>query len=1302
MQIIRHRKQHKALPIIIFVAIVFIFSYAAVLVVRADGLHKRDQAWYGEYDSMPSKQDDLFPYNSKTATISAVSMDILYGTSRELVAYFGEVPYAQTYSGKDRTDQFSGYFALEGTSSEDDTNPPNNATKEDYWGYIQGQAQTLESLEKVNDNGVVSLRIYALSHCTGEWGFYFNNLFYRFSQFLTRIGHLLVELLISVKNISVNKVLELLQLDSVAEFMTKSFIGYDIGGQTFWLSPFTGFCIIMGLVALVSYTVSYLKGGSKNKGLGTLIWYYLLGVIIIGICLLNKVTDVGSIASDLVGNSVYTVAASMKADNSTAWKISITDPEHSSQIIQLQELSIINKTYVDIQICTQFGVDSILDLNANTLGISVQDGSAEQILYGLEGTEHAFYYQFGGNIGYYYWFANTSAKQHTNANKTYPELQESSTERKLESMITYLQHIYNKNYDAGGELSQTSNARIASMVRSLSSPNGWAGGLKLIFFSVILILLAVCLWKYCLLLMLSKVEMFFAVLGLSVAGPLIITNNDKLVNTGKNILGMIYVCFIEIIIYSLVFDLVLFFVAAILQNTEFLSFILAIVVLIMLMIFNPYLQKKIREILSSFESRHAPMLKQGKQAVRNYTQNKMRDVENRWNQGGKLVGYDEKGNEIRESHKGDRISKLLAHANNELFADGTNHKGFFKIRHDTNEERSRAVNDADRRKQMAAEAAVKECEEKIEETAEERNKRIQSQADQETNATYQRYEKNGKEVIKFNEDKLTTDEVKTKKAVDQARVEYERLANSKDYQSLVSAYLSHLKPDGSVAYDETFTKEDEARLHEIEQMISQKNQDVSNKEKALLAEIQKNRTLAMLEKVSGMEGDAFWKSTKFSPTELEELKKCTPEELQKRIKMHLLSDAQYQHRDEYKALLEKNVETAAVVTDKFKKTRIGSNESKVNVEAAKAEARAVYKLHQLERGMLVEKNDKQIDEKVSGMVETLAATAEKNWQLQEQAKTGQQVVDGASKIQGSTRKETREMRQKERERGYNMQNQAHDAYKEARKENREVQKIVKSDGGNKSSLADQIKSSVAREFGKETPEKVMSASMWAAVEVEKNRVANAPKPVAPKPMPIPQAQPSSAQSPAPSTGTPLQQNIRNTVQQQPAPAPTKSSPMPTSKPMPSAQPQQQAQPVAQPQPMSQTQQKASPMAQQPKVAPQPTVQQPVPQQVTQTPIPSQQQPPQYLGDQVHGEGTRELLREAKTAGPIRSSSIFHPSDTTKKEKTTKKDKDSKPKVKLSDLRKNIAETVRQSEDPVKSREQAELDRDKEIRRKLDE
>ena len=960
------RKSNRALPIIIFTAMLVVLTYSAVSVVNASSLGKRSKAWK-RIETSVDAEEDTYPYNSDTAQITSVSMDILYGTSRDLVTFFGEVPYVETYDGDKRASGWSGYYAIEGTSIQTgNKNPPfNSISAADYWGIdewtgvkvgdvdlgaLPGKtAVTINEMDAVNSQGVRSLRLYALANSESNGGWFFGMdysigrgyIFYSFQQMMCKLGNTIIKLLITVKNISVDTFLDVLHLGDLSNFVTHNFIGFKVAGGTFWLSPFTGFCIIMGMFAIASYGISQATGKSKKVSMPTLLARIGLGVILIMVCVLGKVTDLGSTAANLVSGFLYTIDGSLSASNNSAFTIMIDDPENQNRIIQMQEMSIVNRTFMNVQIATQFGVDDITDLDVNNLG-DTDFKIAHEVLYGLGSSK--FEEDFGGNLGYYFWFADSGASYKTVHNAQYPQLSTAAPEAKMSSMISYMQRLHTI---ARAKTDTKTMNKLEKMTIAFADPSPWAGGIKLFLLSIILILLALCLWKYGLLVLRSKLEMFFALMGLAVAGPLIVTNKDKLVKTGTNILGMILVSFVNITVYSIFFDLVLYFTAAVLSGGSFLSMILTILLLILLLIFNPALQAKLNQILESTGRKYAPGYMRARQTAITAARKRSDKIEKWYGNREHTVGYDKNGKAIKKKNEGNFLHRAMRQTNNAMFATQGEKESVWKIHKKGKDAYHDNAARAEKSLSEARDQEVKEVEKKIKETADINLEGYKKEVEAAESKKYsEKKNENGTVSLTFNAENLNADEQELLSQINEGKVQLQDLHNDPRYRMLCE----------KVARGEELTEEENKDLQNMQKLLELRYGQVATTEARLKELIKSDELMAVIGKI--VDRDLY-----------EHIKTLPLDQQQKYLTQITKAQAQDQHKEEYSRVLHRAVDQSAKETEvDVQSARLGTKRKAFNDTAIKLQAASTYKLAQLEAGMLVSDAatiEKEIDPLVS-------------------------------------------------------------------------------------------------------------------------------------------------------------------------------------------------------------------------------------------------------------------------------------------------------------------------------------------------
>ena len=671
----------KHLPIIILAFILFIITSMSIQwVVASSGFKKNDDRWTNVEESL-DKKEDIYPYNvadEKDVQITSVSLDVAYGVTRGLVSFHGEVPVQETCKNGDQESRADNYNDIpmadyprttlrpsRTTSGGDKADTAPNAywsstgetlgdiPTKDYWGIALGEADTplastkweegsftvipRATLEQVNHSGsgIMSLRLYALEQTyTHAWYNYITQFFYFLIRLLAQAALMILGLIVSIKNIDASKLLEVFGFDKVFEAMNNSFIR---NGETGGLSPLTVFAIVAFIIVIVAYAIRWVKGKQKTRGLWTdILVFAAIGVIIIGMCLTGRINNMASIASNAMTKVLYALTDSM-GDGDDAFHVEISDPTRQNRIVQMLEMSKVNKAFMDIQIEMQFNVSHMKDLDFDTLGITDANFSelSASNLTGLlvdstnkkyvdknsntTGQGHIHANQFDRNLGYYFWAANSGAVAFTDYNKTYPETSAYAPYPKLDSMITTLQVAYNN-----GTAEQKENIR--RLIVGLANPDVLKGQFKMILFTVILVLLALCLWKYALAVLGNQILMLLSLAGLTVAGPLMLTSNKKLVSYGKAILGLMVISLIKVSIFAAVFDLILY-VLSLIISSDLINMIITMILLILLRKYASVLKEKLDVLFERIEGsmRFTQPLRAARRSIKNWGRSKRKN-----------------------------------------------------------------------------------------------------------------------------------------------------------------------------------------------------------------------------------------------------------------------------------------------------------------------------------------------------------------------------------------------------------------------------------------------------------------------------------------------------------------------------------------------------------------------------------------------------------------------------------------------------------------------------------------------------
>lgn len=787
-------KSKSYLQSILFILLCVVVLFSSVQIVHAKGgfvtQRKENRIFYAYDTDVYATEDGTYPYNYPNITIKRVGFDILYGSSKALVHYTGEVPYVNT---RDENDEMnSGFEGLPYNPGKTDIDISDSG----YWGstsIANGSNINVEDLEAVNESSINSLRLHALSISAYRSLIDFGNIGYSIFKGLARGASSISHLIIMIKNINMSQIIEQLNLDELGKLMNRIFIADTNAAGDKVLSPLAIFCIIAFMFSLVAFVVQYIKGGKKEKNLfGDIILFGIIGLIIVGIALNNGAASLGTSISDFTTKIVQTM------DEATGDELFSTktegDSRNSSMDTMTTEISKLNQAMIDLQICIQFGVSSIDELAFN----NEQDDSkgfgdtsytiAKDVLldYDYNGNTYTATSDLSScqyNLGYYFWWANSSAETMTDSCKTIPSTT-TLQEAKLTKVVTYLQRVYNK---AKEDNKTNRMERIKLMIEHLSRPSAAKGIVNMLLMTVIFILLAICLWKYAFKVVLAKMALVAGILGLPVAGLLIVTTKDNLVKTGKGILGIFAMSFIRITVFSIFFDIVIYLLTAILKPDILVQLICAVMLFFMMKI-NPAIELTIEKALQGIERTISPEARQLKHSIKGWARRKSSDVQGKIDANiakyGKTIGYDEHGNEIkRGSRAAVAMSAMNAAFSNSLNEDFTSRKSFGKIKAE-----------ATKKGQDVTNAAYNTL---VDSNIEQKNKKLKDSQD---NITRINREIQDRQEDKFNEVKikdesgenrmlyhrelLTEEENSQYDQINAADHAYEMLINDKDYKAL--------------------------------------------------------------------------------------------------------------------------------------------------------------------------------------------------------------------------------------------------------------------------------------------------------------------------------------------------------------------------------------------------------------------------------------------------------------------------------------------------------------------------------------
>lgn len=604
--------------------------------------------WYGGINKdLAANPKDTYPYSNDSLTIEKVGFDILYGTKRGFVMYTGEVPFAGTHNADgDANDGFEG---IPYNPVFDKSHSYLNSAQ-DYWGTdadaITVDPSSLQELEELAGTNT-SLRLYSLLCADKHTGFgavttWLSNAVYDIFKFFAWIASLVCTLIIRLKNIDIIEILNALHLDEVSDVIFEALIADKNGGKIGALSPLAIIATCVLLVSIAAYTYRYVTGKDKMKDFWTdILSLFLIGILLISTGLTGKQVELGTTLAEVTNELIQAV----EDPSMDMWQTKTANGSATMDLMY-SEISKVNKAFIDLQICTQFGVSDIKDLDYSNLSTADTDILTEYYPTDPENGEPAG--DEFTNLGYYYWFANSPAASKTENNTVVPD-HSMNQAAKMNQIVTYLQASYDATTDTAKK------ANILNMQRSLTKPAVGDGIMTMLALTACYIMLAIALFKFALHVVTAKMSLLVGVIAMPVGGLLIFTTNKKLVQTGKGIIGIIMMSIIRVAVYSIFFDLILNIVATIL-DAEFIRMLIVGALLFLMCKFNGAIEVTFEKFLSNVERTIAPQARTFKADAKQFGRRTLSKMSQNFEREGtlanklshKTVGYDEDGKPIKQ------------------------------------------------------------------------------------------------------------------------------------------------------------------------------------------------------------------------------------------------------------------------------------------------------------------------------------------------------------------------------------------------------------------------------------------------------------------------------------------------------------------------------------------------------------------------------------------------------------------------------------------------------------------------------
>lgn len=595
-----------------------------------------------DVDSGSVGDKDQFPINDKS--YNKISFDILYGNNRSLVRYLGEMP--KSIKGQDT--ELSKVEGLEripvGRYGPELSDSEYSSA---YWGKDTYSKLTdsgnknplIKKMEEAANTDITSIRLFCLTQSSkqGPFGVILDG-FYGVNKFLCRSAITLFSFFIEAKNIDISKLVDVLGLSGGANKGIRGLFNKVFIGTPGHLSIFMIFAIIAFIFSVVGLAFSFAKGKQGKTTLRDLLLLLICGVLVIGMALSGKAQSLPTTVSNVVSQFIEaTIDTNTDDDDGNLWKTRNSGVP-TSKTIALQEMTQLNKLMIDTEIAAQFGmpVDK-LTFSSTTIPFTQDFTKDDKGVYrptvvSDDEPRPLDLKLWNNNLGYYYWYANStgpSIKYTTNSAedvlsefKSKPTRAQASDVR-MQNVVTYLQHIYDNPKD------NAEKEKVLKAAKNLAEPDKLKAVITFLLLLATIIIFAIASIKMITGILISKLLVAGSILGLPIAGPLLLTGKPKLARYGKMILFLLITHGIRIVILSIVFDLA-FYILSLIASADFVRMILALGFAVAFLQFSPIIMAKLTQLFSAIEGAISPELRTATQATKQKLGRSVSDF-NRWN-----------------------------------------------------------------------------------------------------------------------------------------------------------------------------------------------------------------------------------------------------------------------------------------------------------------------------------------------------------------------------------------------------------------------------------------------------------------------------------------------------------------------------------------------------------------------------------------------------------------------------------------------------------------------------------------------
>lgn len=583
--------------ILIFTLLFILNDFAYGKAFQEASFLNRYEVYTGGDNYFPATDD--YPFTESSAT--SIAFPDLYGSSKDLFEYYGEIPY--TYKDSDNSDSGSKLSSLRVF------NGKSIHGNKRLWSSMESQILNLNEGDIVPESEDPHIKAMTITH-DGSTG----KTLYKISNVLFQITSFAVKVLITLKSINLATIFN--AIDSTGKLSNQLASLFLVNPDTGHMSPLLVFAIALFIFSLVALAFKILKGalgGTSKKLLNE--FFILVGAIAVSAIYLTgsnalKVGSTGINICDSLANNLATSASSTASIFT-----------YSTSNLQLDTVStqkaLIEKMYVDQWIYGQFGyAPKDLDIieedgSGSDLGTKDEVLQAIKATFGNDAGINRFKvctsntYTTGNkvnNLGYWLYAANSSVKIYMGtvggSSAFYNDngkiaVKTSSSDRTLfvVDFLSNLRQIHKNN----GRNDMVN--KIDTIMTNLDQPNYSAVGGHLILISILNVTLCLALFSITLFCLIGELIVIAGGYCMVVMPLLMLFKSTR--GTAKKLLWTYVLAFLRYLVGAALFNTILVVVVLMVESASIGNILVAAMICILMFKLSPSLLAQLNMAFNS-------------------------------------------------------------------------------------------------------------------------------------------------------------------------------------------------------------------------------------------------------------------------------------------------------------------------------------------------------------------------------------------------------------------------------------------------------------------------------------------------------------------------------------------------------------------------------------------------------------------------------------------------------------------------------------------------------------------------------